>query len=73
MIVGTICSRVLLPRGEGGASREGGRMRDLFARLPEGALPNESWAVIDRPYSLASLTVGALYERPLFFCWEKRG
>jgi len=40
--------------------------------IAPGALPNESWAVVDRPYSLGSLTVGALYERPLFFCWAKR-
>src|SRR5438093_12556092 len=33
------------------------------------ALHKKSWAVIDRPYSLACATVGALYERPrCIFC-----
>jgi hypothetical protein len=27
-------------------------------------MPDKSWAVIDRPYSSGSATVGALYERP---------
>src|SRR5436309_3992979 len=33
------------------------------------ALHKNSWAVIDRPYSLGCATVGALYERPrCIFC-----
>src|SRR2546427_10488929 len=32
--------------------------------LRAGALHKKPWAVIDRPYSLRSGTVGALYERP---------
>src|SRR6059058_5233743 len=39
-----------------------------------GALHKKSWAVIDRPYSLGSATVGALYERPRsIFCAKPLG
>src|SRR5213594_4082018 len=40
----------------------------------ERALHKKSWAVIDRPYSLGSATVGALYERPRsIFCAKPLG
>src|SRR5437773_9581611 len=40
-------------------------MANAVAR-PRAALHKESWAVIDRPYSLGFATVGALYERPRY-------
>src|SRR2546425_9174235 len=46
------------------------KLWELGGRSPRGrALHKKSWAVIDRPYSLGSATVGALYERPRsIFC-----
>src|SRR2546422_9983488 len=42
----------------------GGKMKRILT-----VLHKKSWAVIDRPYSLACATVGALYERPrCIFC-----